>query len=272
MANDIIQADYQKLGLVARTFGASSDEVRQIVNAVEQAVLKLKSGGWIADTSFAFQSQMFNDVMPGIQRLQVALADASSVTHEIARLMGAADEEAAGLLGSAMDGTGLIFPIGQLPHFPFQPIRPDDIPDWFGPPYWGDPGMIIPRPPRDPWDYDPGFRPWNPNLLPNILLDSKFPNTAYATQTDVLRRYLGGELTYDEAVGKMEVASPDRLLPNFVSGSGTIAEGEARFETSSYTAEASGTFGDGGSATARFDVNHLDVGGQYSVSLRNTTA
>lgn len=231
MANDVIQIEYAKVKQVAQSFDSASKEVRGLVNTVEHSMSQLKNGGWITDAATVFLAEMNGDVLQGMRRLFSGLEQANMTALEIIRALQAADDEAAALLDRMMGGGSSYAENGG--------------------------GLIFP------------IGEWHSRDIPSAMLGMSFPNTRYPTQTDILRRYLGGELTYEQANSLMKIASTDPVLPNFVDAQASLLKGDLieRFDESLYRVDNPFTFGDGGTGTSRFDVGNLDYGAGYDVSI-----
>lgn len=56
----------------------------------------LKGGDWIGKGATAFYSEMNDQVMPTMQRLQRALTEAARITQQISQIMKEAEQEASG--------------------------------------------------------------------------------------------------------------------------------------------------------------------------------
>ena len=90
---DEVRADYDQLEQVASRFANQSQEVQQTLQQVRNKMNKLQSD-WIGRGSEAFFSEMEGEVLPGTNRLQQALEEASRVTKEVVQIMQQAEEEA----------------------------------------------------------------------------------------------------------------------------------------------------------------------------------
>lgn len=92
---DEIRADYDRLEQLANQFANQSQAIQQMLQNVRGSMDPLQSGGWIGRGSDAFFSEMQSEVLPGSQRLQEALDEASRVTKQIVQTVKQAEEEAA---------------------------------------------------------------------------------------------------------------------------------------------------------------------------------
>ncbi len=91
---DIIQANHDQLQGMATKFAQQSQTVAQTQQAVQRSYQPLRTGGWIGRGSEAFFKEMEGQVLPSVQRLSAALAQAQKVTQQISALLRQADEEA----------------------------------------------------------------------------------------------------------------------------------------------------------------------------------
>jgi WXG100 family type VII secretion target len=103
---DLIRVDYQELQKVADRFGQQSEAVDAMLQAVHGAMDPLEGGGWVGRGSDAFFNEMNGEILPAVQRLTDALAQAQAVTKQINDLMQQADEEASTGFKSAAGAGG----------------------------------------------------------------------------------------------------------------------------------------------------------------------
>ncbi|MCG3212083.1 MAG: hypothetical protein FOGNACKC_05730 [Anaerolineae bacterium] len=90
---DIVQINHEVLETIAGKFTHESEDVANMVQAVQNAMNRLKSD-WIGRGSDAFFKEMEGEILPALVRLVDALAQAGAVTKEINQMMQQADEEA----------------------------------------------------------------------------------------------------------------------------------------------------------------------------------
>ncbi len=95
MSNDIIQARYDTLASVASRFGGQAQSNQELLARLRQVMRQLEGDGWQGRGSTAFFAEMDGEVLPAMQRLAAALAQARTVTLDIARVIRQAEEEAA---------------------------------------------------------------------------------------------------------------------------------------------------------------------------------
>jgi len=98
--SDEIRANYDQLKTVVSRFMAQSQSIEELQKKVRSAMEKLEQGGWIGLGADAFFAEMQGVVLPAVDRLIKALADASRTTGEIATTIQNAEQEASGLFRS----------------------------------------------------------------------------------------------------------------------------------------------------------------------------
>jgi WXG100 family type VII secretion target len=106
MSQDIIQANYDQLALVARRFAQQAQAITELRGRVLRSGQALERGGWQGRGSLAFFAEMNGVVYPAMQRLIQALEEARSVTLQASDLMRRAEEEAAAVFKSQAAGSG----------------------------------------------------------------------------------------------------------------------------------------------------------------------
>jgi WXG100 family type VII secretion target len=98
MPSPTVRANYDELKTIQQTFNQQADAVAKTNQALKARMETLKSGDWIGKGATAFYQEMDGQVMPSMNRLQRALAEASRITAQIAQLMKQAEDEASGVL------------------------------------------------------------------------------------------------------------------------------------------------------------------------------
>jgi WXG100 family type VII secretion target len=93
---DVIQSDYEQLQQVSQKFQAQAQEIEQMTQKVKQSMSKLE-GSWEGRGSDSFFREMTQLVLPGVTRLNKALAQAAQATAKIAQTLKQAEDEASGL-------------------------------------------------------------------------------------------------------------------------------------------------------------------------------
>ncbi len=91
----IIQADYQKLTVIATIFERHAQLVDEIRQQVLQAVDPLQTGGWEGQGASAFFTEMNDIVFPINRRLIAALQEAKLGAEQIRSILQEAEQEAA---------------------------------------------------------------------------------------------------------------------------------------------------------------------------------
>jgi WXG100 family type VII secretion target len=79
---------------MAASFRSQSESITTKTNALKADMETLQSGDWIGQGAQAFYKEMSDMVLPTMQRLQRALAEASRITQQISQIMKAAEDEA----------------------------------------------------------------------------------------------------------------------------------------------------------------------------------
>jgi WXG100 family type VII secretion target len=79
---------------MAQSFRSQSENITKQSQALKSDMDTLQGGGWIGKGAQAFYKEMGDTVMPTMQRLQRALAEASRITQQISQIMKAAEDEA----------------------------------------------------------------------------------------------------------------------------------------------------------------------------------
>jgi WXG100 family type VII secretion target len=97
--SDEIRGDYEQLQQVAQRFNAQAQEIAQMAQKVKQGMAKLE-GSWEGRGSDSFFREMTQLVLPGVSRLNKALAQAGQATAKIAQTLKQAEEEASSLFKS----------------------------------------------------------------------------------------------------------------------------------------------------------------------------
>jgi WXG100 family type VII secretion target len=79
---------------MAASFRSQSENITKQTNALKTDMDTLQSGDWIGKGAQAFYKEMSDTVLPTMQRLQRALAEASRTTQQISQIMKTAEDEA----------------------------------------------------------------------------------------------------------------------------------------------------------------------------------
>jgi WXG100 family type VII secretion target len=108
---DIVQADYESLAAVAKRFAQQSSKIRQMHSRLHRQIALLRPA-WVGKGSEAFFAEMTDKVLPGVQRLSTALAEADRVTRQIEELLRSAEEQGSSPFRSDTGGTVHALPYG----------------------------------------------------------------------------------------------------------------------------------------------------------------
>ena len=95
----LIQAEYEALQSIAGRFARAAEATGETERRLRERMVRLRES-WQGEGAAAFFAEMEGEVLPVTARLREALAEAQRTTHEIARTMRAAEEEAAALFKS----------------------------------------------------------------------------------------------------------------------------------------------------------------------------
>jgi WXG100 family type VII secretion target len=94
MSAPTIRSDYDQLRSMAQAFRAQSENIQKQSQQLKSDMETLQGGDWEGKGAQAFYREMGDTVMPTMQRLQRALAEASRITQQISQVMKAAEDEA----------------------------------------------------------------------------------------------------------------------------------------------------------------------------------
>ncbi len=97
---DEIRGDYEQLQQVSQRFNAQAQAIEQMTQKVKQSMSKLE-GSWEGRGSDSFFREMTQLVLPGVTRLNKALAQAGQATAKIAQTLKQAEDEASSLFKSS---------------------------------------------------------------------------------------------------------------------------------------------------------------------------
>ncbi|PKO23705.1 MAG: hypothetical protein CVU38_02425 [Chloroflexi bacterium HGW-Chloroflexi-1] len=91
---DIIQANYESLAALAKRFAQQANKMRQMHSDLHRQMSLLRPA-WVGKGSEAFFAELSDKVLPAVQRLAAALAEADRVTKQIEEVLRNAEEQAA---------------------------------------------------------------------------------------------------------------------------------------------------------------------------------
>jgi WXG100 family type VII secretion target len=92
-----VRSDYDQLKQISASFSQANSAVAGVNKRLISAMDQLKRGDWIGKGARAFYKEMDSDVMPSMKRLEKAMARASKVTADIAKLMKQAEDDSSSL-------------------------------------------------------------------------------------------------------------------------------------------------------------------------------
>ncbi|MEW5987855.1 MAG: WXG100 family type VII secretion target [Chloroflexota bacterium] len=95
-APPIIQAHYEELEDVARLLAEQAGRTQRTRQNILAPYQDLQGGSWVGTAADTFFNEMEDEIWPAVGRLTAALAEASTVTMQIIRILQEAEEEAAG--------------------------------------------------------------------------------------------------------------------------------------------------------------------------------
>lgn len=97
---ETIQVNYEQLADVAKRFEQQFEECEQMVRRVMSSADELSNGGWEGDAATAFQTELNQDVHPGLKRLINGLEEGSQTANRVAQIMREAEEQTKGQTGT----------------------------------------------------------------------------------------------------------------------------------------------------------------------------
>lgn len=104
MNNDMIQAEYEQLTAITKRFSQHAEDIKTMYDGLRGKMQNLHEGGWQGRGSQAFFAEMNELTLPGVTRLQAALAEASRVMSQVVQTIQQAEEEAASIFQGSHDG------------------------------------------------------------------------------------------------------------------------------------------------------------------------
>jgi WXG100 family type VII secretion target len=185
MAVDTTQVRYDDLRNVAGQFDASAGQMQAMLTRLWDAFEPLQRGGWRTDAGYDFLRDMEGDLLPAIRRLEQALAEASRVTLDAIAAYESGEEEASGYFA----GGGAGGRAGSLAGKAFKDALISGKPVRIG---------------------DVDF--------------AKFPGGQFPAQDDVMRMYMSGEISYNEAAVMYKQLGARPPISGFLEGDTTLFE------------------------------------------------
>lgn len=202
---DRIEVDYAQLEKIVQQLRGRNDDLEQHYNQLLSKLRELETQ-WEGKAADKFFNEMADKALPAYRRLVNALSQTQNALGQVANVMRTAEEQASNLFKGA-GGGGVGGGFGGGAGGGFGGIGGGG----FG--AGGGGGMI-------------GRIIGASNLKFGSIQMGDFPNSRFPTQTDILRMYLGKQLTFDEADVLMKVASKDPVWQNMVEFEGKLFEKE----------------------------------------------
>ena len=216
---DRIEVDYAQLEKIVQQLRGRNDDLEQHYNQLLSKLRELETQ-WEGKAADKFFNEMADKALPAYRRLVNALTQTQNALGQVSNVMRTAEEQASNLFKGAGGGSGVGGGFGAGAGGGFGGIGGGfgagagggfgGIGGGFGAGGGGIIGRIIGA----------------PNLKFGSIQMGDFPNSRFPTQTDILRMYLGKQLTFDEADVLMKVASKDPVWQNRVEFEGKLFEKE----------------------------------------------
>ncbi|RMG74437.1 MAG: WXG100 family type VII secretion target [Chloroflexi bacterium] len=103
MPAETIQANYEQLEQAARQFIERAESISQMMQHIQSCINDLQQDGWWGQGADAFYSEMEDDVLPQVKRLQGAFTQAGETAQQISQIMQEAEEQAASQFNNGGD-------------------------------------------------------------------------------------------------------------------------------------------------------------------------
>ena len=97
MSAPTVRSDYDQLKGASSSFSSQAEAVNGMNQNVRSCMDTLQGGDWIGVGAKAFYSEMNDQVLPTLKRLQSALAQSARVTSQISQIMKEAEDQASGV-------------------------------------------------------------------------------------------------------------------------------------------------------------------------------
>jgi len=97
MSAPTVRSDYDQLKNASSSFSSQADAINGMNQNVRSCMDTLQGGDWIGQGARAFYSEMNDQVLPTLKRLQSALAQSARVTSQISQIMKEAEDQASGV-------------------------------------------------------------------------------------------------------------------------------------------------------------------------------
>lgn len=94
MSNATVRADHDELKTIQTTFSSQGDTLESMNQNLKACLETLQGGDWIGKGAQAYFAEMNGSVMPALQRLRQAMAEAARITAQISQTMQQAEDDA----------------------------------------------------------------------------------------------------------------------------------------------------------------------------------
>lgn len=103
--SDNVQVNYEQLDQIAGRLGAAAAASADLRGMVLRGSAPLAEGGWVGLGAAAFFAELHDELLPALQRLELALGEGGAVTQALVELFHRAEEEAAAPFRGAAPAT-----------------------------------------------------------------------------------------------------------------------------------------------------------------------
>jgi WXG100 family type VII secretion target len=119
---DEIRVDYQALQRISSHIYGISDHYKATVKELTVSLNTLNNGGWEGEAASYFFADMYDDVLPGLSRLGIALDETAQTVTKIIDIMRAAEENAANMIRQEETPSGVSEYNSVHPDMSVQPL------------------------------------------------------------------------------------------------------------------------------------------------------
>ena len=98
MPSNMIRADYDELKRFGQLFSQHSSSIAKVNKKIKSVQDTLQGGDWIGKGATAFFNEMNGEVNPSMKRLEEALAEAATLTSQMAKAMKDAEDQSSRIL------------------------------------------------------------------------------------------------------------------------------------------------------------------------------
>ena len=93
MPSSKVRADYDQLKQISSMFNSQAEGCQAKIQRLKSDIETLRGGDWQGDGAKAFLREQDSEVMPSLNRLRQALAEAGKITAQLAQIMKQAEDE-----------------------------------------------------------------------------------------------------------------------------------------------------------------------------------